>query len=325
MKGREIDYYDSKDTEESEEGNSATKTKEDAIRAAAMLGLVSVGLMMVLLIFFWPLALLKDLKWSVTAEVVHVTALIMIPFPYLYIHRKACIPIRMLLTPLVNEVAKSESIREKETTWYNKCSELPQTKDAQTLLNALKSSARRDLKKKFKIFHERGITTKTLHSDFLSLSEDIPVIWAHEKRAVQGTNKLVLEEFLKRFLVVFLVSSAYIDRYYDANENICALGLFVASRNILNNFVYFCLESQSQSGIWQYHHFRALLRATASSPDISFINFFVHQSFAKRLAGAVAADYRDSQLLNTLYPFCFYKEPPTHVVHLRIDLENLRK
>jgi hypothetical protein len=231
---------------------------EDIVRAAAMLGLVSIGLILVILIFFWPLVFASFIfpnsiiGWAtVAAEVVHFAALVMVPFPYLYIHRKVCYPIRMMLMPLVHEVAKSESIREKETSWYNKCADLPRTREAKVLLGHFKSSIRRDLKRKLKLFFDRGITTKTLHSDFLSLRKDIPIIWAHEKRAVQGSDKSAVEEFVKRFLVVFLVTNAYIDRYYDRDGRICALGQFVASKKTINNFVYFCLEQQSQSGIWQ--------------------------------------------------------------------------
>ena len=242
---------------------------EDFLRGLATLALVSVGLFLVTVIFFWPLLLLSLtifqssnnnnvgillLLVTITIQVSHLLALVYIPFPYLYIHRKICHPVRILLMPLVSSIARSESIREKEVTWYNKCTSLPETNDVNILLNSFKHSIRRDLKRKLKLFFRRRISTQTLHSDFLSLKEDIPVIWEHEKRAVRGMeekHKSVLEEFIKRFLVVFLTSNAYIDRYYDDNDQICALGLFVQSEKVLNNFVYFCRECESQSGIWQ--------------------------------------------------------------------------
>lgn len=67
------------------------------------------------------------------------------------------------------------------------------------------------------------------------------------------------------------------------------------------------------------HHFRGLLRAVASFPEIEYINFQVHQGYAKRLAGAVAADYRDDELLSHLYPFALYKHPPSSIIDLEIE------
>lgn len=236
--------------------------REELLRVGAMLGMVLVGLAVVLLIFLWPLifgsflprpkgSLAVVIGYRIVFQVIHILLLIYLPFPYLYLHRKVCHPIRIILMPLVNEVSKSEGIREKEVTWYNKCSDLPQTRDPTVLLSHLKPSCRKDLKKKLKLFFENEITTQTVHSDFLSLRHDIPILWAHEKRAVQGTDKSVVEEFIKRFLVLFLVSHAYLDRYYDKDGKICALGQFVSCKNTINNFMYFCLEEQSRSGIWQ--------------------------------------------------------------------------
>jgi hypothetical protein len=43
------------------------------------------------------------------------------------------------------------------------------------------------------------------------------------------------------------------------------------------------------------------------------------------LAGAVGANYRDNELLDILYPFAVFKEPPTSVIDLEIKLEDLGK
>lgn len=232
--------------------------REDLIRISSMIGLVLLGLVFVIIVFFWPLIFASlifphtIILWAAPmAEVIHFCSLVWIPYPYLYIHRKTLYPLRRLLMPLVNQISKSESIREKESTWYNKCSELPRTRDAKELLTHFKMSVRKDLKKKLKLFFQHNITTETFHGDYLSLRQDIPIMWEHEKRTVRGTDKSVVEEFVKRFLVVFLVTNAYIDRYYDGEGNMCALGLFVASKNTLNNFLYFCLEKERLSGIWQ--------------------------------------------------------------------------
>lgn len=267
-----------------DEAENDDNRAEDALRAAAMLGLVSIGLMLVILIFFWPLIFAyflfpkKGIAWAAAvAEIVHFVALVWIPFPYLYIHRKVCYPLRMMLMPLVHKVAKSESIREKGTSWYNKCADLPQTREAKVLLGHFKSSIRRDLRRKLKLFFERGITTQTQHSDYFSLRTDIPIIWSHEKRAVHGTDKSALEEFVKRFLVVFLVSNGYIDRYYDRDGKFCALGEFVASEKTLNNFVYFCLAEHSQSGIWQCKI--NIFFASDVLDPFAIMNLILHRTF----------------------------------------------
>ena len=323
---------------------------KDLIRGMATLGLVSAGLFVVMFIFFWPLCFMTATApfWVIMMlQSVHLVALVHIPYPYLYIYRKICYPIRMLLMPLVQEVAKGESIREKEITWYNKCDRLPQTNDIKVLLKAFKYSIRRDLKQKLNLFFQRGITTMTTHSDYLSLKEDIPILWQHEKRAVRGTDKSAVEEFIKHFLVVFLTSNAYIDRYYDKGGNICALGLFVQSKKVLINFLYFCLEEESQSGIWQCksnhrflgsvslmsvshvgyltdNHLRGLLRAVSASPQqVEYINFQVHQNYAKRLAGAIGADHKDGLLLGKLYPFAFFKEPSENIIQIQITPQAL--
>lgn len=356
------------DLQQEEEEEQESSMKEEVLRVGAMLGMVLIGLAVVILTFFWPLifgsflpapkgSIVLVIGYRIGIQVAHMLLLVYLPFPYLYLHRKVFHPIRTVLMPLVNEVSKSEGIREKEVTWYNKCADLPQTRDPKVLLSRLKPSTRKDLRKKLKLFFENEITTQTVHSDFLSLRHDIPILWAHEKRAIQGTDKSVVEEFIKRFLVLFLVSHAYLDRYYDKDGKICALAQFVGCKNTINNFMYFCLEEQRNSGIWQCecnrllgmtvlknsklsshigvghpntiyfymldNHFRGLLRAVAASPEIEYINFQVHQGYAKRLAGAVDADYNNDELLCKLYPFALYKRPPGSVVDLKIEREDI--
>lgn len=65
------------------------------------------------------------------------------------------------------------------------------------------------------------------------------------------------------------------------------------------------------------------MRAVAASPKIEYINFQVHQGYAKRLAGAVGADYNDDELLSKLYPFALYERPPASVIDLKIEREDI--
>lgn len=59
---------------------------------------------------------------------------------------------------------------------------------------------------------------------------------------------------------------------------------------------------------------------TGDGGGITYVNFFIRHSHAKRLVGAVAATYQDSMLMDALYPFAFLREPPAHVIQLRPDL-----
>ena len=61
----------------------------------------------------------------------------------------------------------------------------------------------------------------------------------------------------------------------------------------------------------------------ASSKQVEYINFQVHQDFAKHLAGADSADYKDEKLLKILYPFALFKEPPENIIQLKITRESL--
>jgi hypothetical protein len=282
--------------------------------------------------FLWPLLLVLRLEWPwvVALELGHLLGMLWLPHSYLYLHRKAFLPLRRLLMPLVLLIAKLESIREKEATWYNSTDEFSRSEvilsqhDVKVLLASMKRSVRRDLTKKLRLFHDAGITTCTRHSDYLSLVTDVPIIWSHEHRKVAADeSSSPLAEFIKRFLVMFLTSNAYIDRYYDRDGNLCALSLFSGvNEKIYLCFMYFCSQDHARSGIWQYNHLRGLLRAIVSG-NYNYINFFVHQSFAKQLAGASPADYKDTELLHHLYPFGFFREPPEDVIELKLDLANV--
>ncbi|KAG7365849.1 hypothetical protein IV203_028519 [Nitzschia inconspicua] len=329
-------------------------------RTGAMLGMITLGLSVVLAIFFWPLVVTWKylppmplgfrLLATVMVECLHLLALVLLDVPYLYLHRKLALPIRVPVMPLLNFIVKSEAIREGSTPWYNDCkdfikptlrrmeNETTVLADVTPLLTQFKNTVRKDIRKKLRIYQQHEISCRTSHSDYLSLYRDIPIIWDHERQCCQsGSNDSlgnVLDEFFKRFLIIFLVSNAYIDRYYDEDGNLCALGMFVACHQVYINNMYFCKESAKSYGIWQYHHVRGLLRAVIayhagldsgnSTPTIEYINFYHHQDFAKRLAGAVAADITDNALMMQLFPFRLYSEPPKSVIDTGIDLKAFR-
>ena len=289
---------------------------------------------------------------TVLVQLLHTVLLIFVD-RYLYIHRFIALPVRIPLMPILNFIVESEAKREKNATvWYNDCRTFPKiglsvvgnctqsggndsrssssSRDDCALLTLLtggfKASTRRDIKQKLRYYNERRITSTTQHSNFLSLRNDVPLIWEHQakllrrrhgrrgQQSLHGDNTArsdnsinsdncsvplgeLLDAFLSRFLVVFLVPHAYIDRYYcpvdavaggrgetttnssssatanttitttstDENEQqrLVALGMFVACDNVLIYNMYFSVDDPvvNSAGIWQYNHIRGLLRA----------------------------------------------------------------
>ena len=330
---------------------------ESLLRTIAMLLMICIGLTVVCWTFFWPILLLVldysfrlSLLESLFLGGIHILLLIYVEYPYLYLHRLVFLPIRMLLMPLVNKIFESDAIQEQATVWYNDCEIFGQDGDEDTtitlpsLLSTFKSSIRRDIKRKLRLYKQNRITTTTIHSNHLSLRHDIPIIWKHQQRQCRCQtdcdNKSTLEEFLKRFLVIFLVSNAYIDRYYytpkpngNGKGQLCAIGMFVTSHKVFIQNMYF--STIPFAGIWQYHHIRGLYRAVSAynkhGENIQYINYFHHQDMAKRLAGAQPLQLVNNnsntpetlRLRQQLFPLAFYKEPPRHAINIQLDLSTI--
>ena len=84
------------------------------------------------------------------------------------------------------------------------------------------------------------------------------------------------------------------------------------------------MRSLSHVGYLTDNHLRGLLRAVSASPQkVEYINFQVHQNYAKRLAGAIGADHKDGLLLGKLYPFAFFKEPSESIIQIQITPQAL--
>jgi len=108
--------------------------------------------------------------------------------------------------------------------------------------------------------------------------------------------------------------------------------------------MYFCIEKESDSGIWFYQHFRMMLRAAShtctvesqgadnwspllliAEKKIDYVNFHAHQDFAKKCVGAKAAPYNDADLLNALYPFALFKEPCENIVMAPLSVSDITR
>ena len=326
-----------------------------------MLTLVFAGIVVVSTIFCWPVLLpmpMSSLRFC--AVIIHTVLLVYCDF-YFYINRGIFYPLRFLLMPIVIAVVKSEAIKEKADTWYLSKEDLPETDSCTVMMQTFPKNKRRDIKKKLRCYLNRGITATSNHCNSLSLKKDIPVLIDHEREAVRGTNKVFLEEFIKRFLVVFMLTDGYIDRYYapDSNPDVdkpVALCVFVKNGSVLQVFMYFCRKSEKKSGIWHHHIIRMMLRVAASRtnfrentggissslqpstplldesstieigeqlPAIEYVNFQVHQDFAKKCAGAKRASWEDMQLMNVLYPNRFFERPPKDLIKIDLDIPSL--
>eukprot|EP00553_Chaetoceros_curvisetus_P004389 CAMPEP_0204635714 /NCGR_PEP_ID=MMETSP0717-20131115/32062_1 /ASSEMBLY_ACC=CAM_ASM_000666 /TAXON_ID=230516 /ORGANISM="Chaetoceros curvisetus" /LENGTH=325 /DNA_ID=CAMNT_0051654529 /DNA_START=213 /DNA_END=1190 /DNA_ORIENTATION=+ len=190
-------------------------------------------------------------------------------------------------------VVKSKAIRKEESVWYantNSCtrtkelhsnslsSESETSSNSALLMKSFSRHVRRDNKRKLRQYKNLHIQTVTSHIDTFSLSTDVPVIINHERKVVSSgaSSEIFLEAFIQRFLVVFMVTHAYIDRYYEEQDVNCehpiAFCIFVQNGVILQSLMYFCVEEHNSSGIWQYQILRMMLRARAgantSSSDV---------------------------------------------------------
>jgi hypothetical protein len=175
------------------------------------------------------------------------------------------------------------------------------------------------------IYQQRGITNHTRHSDWFSMKEDLAVIMDHERKKVKGTSKSLAEEFIKRFLIIFLCTDGYSNRYTDRDGQLCAINFFVRQGNVLQSLMYFCIEKEDQSGIWMFNHLLTRLRAAAASDCIEYVNYQIHQSYTKKCAGDRAAEFDDSNLMDALYPFRFFEALPDHIIQLKLGLPNQSK
>lgn len=134
----------------------------------------------------------------------------------------------------------------------------------------------------------------------------------------------------------------------DRSRPLVALAMFVVCDRVLMNNMYFSIDEPivASAGIWQYNHIRGLLRAviahnsTKNEDDdrrigqestmrmtkrIDFVNFFHHQDYAKRLAGAlpVNPNSNNKAILKEIFPFRLYREPPRNIIDVPMLLDSL--
>jgi len=183
-------------------------------------------------------------------------------------------PLRYLATPCLLASMKDAAVTNNTRVWYSSTKYLPPTDSFDVLIQSFSRRVRNNNKKKLRCFRDSGIKTVTSHTDTLSLWRDVPVMIDHERVAVHGrTDKSLWAEFIERFVIVFMIEGGYIDRYYEpddeGNQRPIALSIFVQNSGVLVGMMYFCVESQKSSGIYNYQMLRMMLRATSSSSSTS--------------------------------------------------------
>ena len=196
------------------------------------------------------------------------------------------------------------------------------------------------------IRHEWGWSESTLN-----LSQVVPVMWEHERRMCAAANTSarnddgtgddkkggVVEEFLKRFLVVTVIPDGVFDFYYvkptssslqndavnggdqlpQAEEILCCVQLSVQQGRALHWFMYFSLDSVTRSGIW-FHGIGTAIERARRIPNVEYCNGQTHQTQSKRNAGFDVAEHTDQGVLSQLYPWSFTSTPPIDCVDVTL-------
>jgi len=249
-------------------------------------------------------------------------------------------PLRQIMMPLVISVAKSESIVEGADTWYVAADNIPITSDAKELIASFPKRVRKEIKRKLRAYEKHSFKVVSTHSDYLSLWKDLPVLIDHERKVVKNNDGLsFVEEFTKRFLVIFLGSNGYMDRYFTSDSSKpVAIAWFVEQGRVLHSLMYFCKEAENDSGIWFHQHFRMIQRLSSHSMSdadaeksmnsplvqerrLDYLNFQVHQDFAKKCVGGTACN--DDDLRDSLYPFAFFRDPSSQIVETSLDCQQM--
>lgn len=231
---------------------------------------------------------------------------------YLSLFRRLIFPIRKKIMFIVFQIARIEAIREETPTLYLDLSTVNRTGDdaSNDILQSFKSSVRRRYKQVETIFRQHNIRCESVRSEeALNLQHVVPIMLEHERRCCEDDGKNLVEEFVKRFLVVTMTTDAVLDLYYDENNVLCCVQLSVVQGQSLHWFMYFCLTSTCRCGIWYHGVLNAMLRGL-EIPSVQYVNAQIHQTVSKQRAGLVACEHTDDNRMHELFPFGFTKEIP---------------
>jgi len=280
----------------------------------ASLTLVLVGIGVIIVTSFFPLLSLKFLSPAppllpyITAisvvQIIHLR-LLWISENHLAAYRWLWLPIRRLLLPLVMLIARFETSQEEVPTVYLKVSDLTVGEDTEKdiLLKSFRPSVRRRYKQMEKTFRSHNIRHVAVQSESsLRLAQVVPILWQHERRQCKLDGKNVVEEFIKRFLVITVVPDGLLDLFYQ-DDKLVAIQMSIQQNNVLHWFMYFSKDSVTKSGIWFNGILLAMMRGLKLQLD--YVNGQGHHTDSKIFAGFLPAEHADDELLSELFPWSF--------------------
>ena len=133
---------------------------------------------------------------------------------------------------IVFQIARIEAIREETPTLYLELATVKRgassNDTASILLQSFKPSVRRRYNQVEAMYKQNKIRHESVRSeDSLNLQQVAPIMLEHERRCCQADGKNLIEEFIKRFLVVTMTTNAILDLYYDEHDTLCCLQLSV--------------------------------------------------------------------------------------------------
>ena len=327
--------------------NSITKNHPMLV-SIAMFTLISMGLLLNLVTACFPL-LLWALQPSLTqrqqqngswyhyyyavpilfVQCLHVW-LLWTDKAHLAAYRFLTLPIRRALLPVVMFVAQRDAMKGKEDVAYLHLTDGDNIGPGREgfLQYYFRSNTRRSYKKTLRAFRDEGIRMESVQCESdLDLRTVCPIIWEHQKRQCQRTmddddnnnnNNNVLEEFIKRFLIVSVVPDCVLDLFYNNQQELVAVSVDVRTGPVYYAFLYFARDAARRSGIWYYSNLHSMVRAR-SLPGVRYVNALTHHIDAKRNAGYQVSSYDDTTTMEMLFPWSRTERVPDHALKISVE------
>lgn len=223
-------------------------------------------------------------------------------------------PIRSLIMPVVMAVVRIESMRNRDGILYVDLGD--QARDSRgeetIIMTSFRPSVRRRYRKMEALYRRSRIRHEIHRAETsLRLADVVPVMWEHEKRCCERDGRNVIEEFLKRYLVMTLATDAVLDLYYDANEKLVSVQLSLQQGEVHHWFMYFSRDHDS--GIWFHGILNAIVRGRRN-PNVRYVNAQNHQTQSKKNAGYMEASHDEGGVISNLYPFAMTMDIPLAVL-----------
>ena len=300
--------------------------------------LILMGLLLNLLTAFFPFALWAFQppvqQWYYAVPVVFVQAthlyLLWTDKAHVSAYRFLTLPVRRALQPVVMYLIKMESIKDKQNVAYLALDKIGSTKNrrnanvvvvvVEEILQSFRPSVRRRYKNVYKTFREAGIVVRSVQCETeLDLRATLPILLQHQKRQCQIDGKNLVEEFVKRFLVVSVVPDGILDLFYKDDE-LVAFQMGTRQGAVYDWFMYFSRDAARQYGIWFYGILLSIVRAK-TLPGVQWFNALTHLMDSKQMAGLQAVTYEDDEMMDTLFPWASTERMPDKALSISLEDE----